>query len=112
MPTPTRSVFDVVTDFLATGPSDEALLAYRLPADLQARLDSLRQIDATGRLTAAQREELGDYRFVEDVLTRLRAKIKERLEREKGGNCVESANEETIADPNEQNEQNVQEETS
>lgn len=116
MHAPTRSVFDVVTDFLASQPSDEALLAYRLPADSQARLDSLRQIDATSRLTAAQREELGDYRFVEDVLTRLRAKIKARLEREKGGNCaesqLESKHEETIADPNVQNEQNVQEETS
>ncbi|MDE2950906.1 MAG: hypothetical protein OXT68_09060 [Chloroflexota bacterium] len=91
MDAPTRTVFDVVTDFLASRPTDEEMLAYRIPADQQARLDSLIETDATSRLTAAQREELGDFRFVADVLTLLRAKIRRRLVQENGDNCGEAS---------------------
>ena len=56
------------------------MLAYELPPEQQARLIALVEIDTNSRLTAAQREELGDYRFVEDVLARVKVKIKQRLE--------------------------------
>ncbi|MCY4536993.1 MAG: hypothetical protein OXE52_02050 [Chloroflexi bacterium] len=102
------TVFDVVTDFLASRPTDEEMLAYVIPPDLQARLDSLIEIDATSRLTAAQREELGDFRFVDDVMTRLRAKIKGRLEQENSDNCgdagAESGGGASTADADEQEE--------
>ncbi len=87
MDAPERSVFDVVTDFLANQPSDEELLAYELPPDQQTRLDELIEIDSTSRLSAAQREELGDFRFVEDVMARVKVKIKQRLEQR--DNCSE-----------------------
>ena len=77
MDAPERSVFDVVTDFLA----------YELPPDQQTRLDELIEIDSTSRLSAAQREELGDFRFVEDVMARVKVKIKQRLEQR--DNCSE-----------------------
>jgi len=38
---PVQTVFDVLTDFLATQPSLEDLLAYHLPDDLQARVGEL-----------------------------------------------------------------------
>ncbi len=79
-----RSVFDVVTDFLARQPTDEALLAYALPSDLQARHDELKSIAANSRLSAAQREELGDFRFVEEVMARVKVKIKQRQAQERG----------------------------
>lgn len=108
MDAPTRTVFDVVTDFLAARPTDEDMLAYRIPADLQARLDSLIEIDATSRLTAAQREELGDFRFVDDVLTRLRAKIRRRLEQKNGNDggeaSAEGGSEASSADDGKQEE--------
>ncbi len=88
MDAPERSVFDVVTDFLANQPSDEELLAYELPPDQQTRLDELIEIDSTSRLSAAQREELGDFRFVEDVMARVKVKIKQRLEQR--DNCSEA----------------------
>ncbi len=81
---PTRTVFDVVTDFFASQPTDEELLAYELPPQQQARLDGLIEIDANSRLTAAQREELGDYRFVEDILARVKVKVTQRLKQERG----------------------------
>ena len=83
MSKPSRAVFDVVTDFLANQPSDEELLAYQLPPEQQARLDELLVIDTNSRLTAVQREELGDFRFVEDVMARVKVKIKRRLEQAK-----------------------------
>ena len=94
MDAPPRSVFDVVTDFFASQPTDEELLAYELPQRQQARLDDLIEIDANSRLTAAQREELGDYRFVEDILARVKVKIKQRLEQEQS----DSGDEATPAD--------------
>ena len=84
MDAPARDVFDVVTDFLANRPTDEELLAYEIPPEQQARLDELVGIDTNSRLTAAQRDELGDYRFVEDVLARVKVKIKQRLAKEQG----------------------------
>ncbi len=87
MDTPTKTVFDVVTDFLASKPSDEEVLAYHIPPDLQARLDALVEIKTTSRLTAAQREELGDFRFAGDVMTRLKAKIKLRLKQKDSNDC-------------------------
>ena len=63
------------------------MLAYEIPSDLSARLDALLEIDSTSRLTAAQREELGDFRFVEDVMTRVKAKIRLRLEQENSDDC-------------------------
>ena len=96
MDAPTREVFDVVTDFFASQPTDEDMLAYEIPPEQQARLDELVEIDNTSRLTAAQREELGDYRFVEDILKRVKAKVRQRLERERsddGGDDADSASE-------------------
>lgn len=34
-----RTVFDVITDFLATEPSPQEIIAYHLPDDLQQRAD-------------------------------------------------------------------------
>ena len=36
-----RDVFAVITDFLSSDPSDEELLSYKLPDDLQERLGQL-----------------------------------------------------------------------
>lgn len=84
MDAPAKDVFDVVTDFFASQPTDEDMLAYEIPPEQRARLDELIEIDTNSRLSAAQREELGDYRFVEDVLARVKVKIKQRLEQERG----------------------------
>ena len=81
---PTRTVFDVVTDFFASQPTDEDMLAYEIPPEQQARLDELIETNTNSRLTAAQREELGDYRFVEDILARVKVKVTQRLKQERG----------------------------
>lgn len=72
------------------------MLAYELPPEQQERLAELIAIDANSRLTAAQREELGDFRFVEDVMARVKVKIKRRLESEDGD--TDEANTESAED--------------
>ena len=57
------------------------------------------------RLTAAQREELGDYRFVEDVMARVKVKIKQRLVKQQGDTSGEAGAEPTL--DNAQDEENV-----
>ena len=47
----TRTVFDVITDFLAADPTPEELITYHLPDDLQARVDRLVERNADGQLT-------------------------------------------------------------
>ena len=95
MDAPARTVFDVVTDFLANRPTDAELLAYEIPPEQQARLDELVAIDTNSRLSAAQREELGDYRFVEDVMARVKAKIKQRLAKQQDESSGETETEST-----------------
>ena len=38
---PVRTVFGEIIDFLATNPTPEAIIAYRLPDDLEARAHEL-----------------------------------------------------------------------
>ena len=40
-PASTRTVFDVITDFLISDPIPEAILEYRLPAELEQRARQL-----------------------------------------------------------------------
>ena len=46
-PAPARTVFDVITDFLASEPASQAILEYRLPAELEVRALQLRQLRVT-----------------------------------------------------------------
>lgn len=48
--TETHTVFDVTTDFLASDPTPEQLIACRLPDDLQARVDWLVERNGEGLL--------------------------------------------------------------
>lgn len=76
------SVFDVITDFLASEPSVEALLAYHLPAELQARVDELVERNGEGQLTFDEQQELFDYMRADEMMALLKAKTKLRLRKE------------------------------
>jgi len=56
---PTRTVFDVITDFLATNPTPEEILAYHLPDDLQQRAHQLLDKNGEGELTSEEQKEIG-----------------------------------------------------
>jgi len=80
--TPTRTVFDAVTDFLATEPSPQEIIAYHLPDDLQQRADYLADRNGEGLLTSEEREELVEILNVDQMFSLLKTKMKLKLKRQ------------------------------
>lgn len=76
---PVRSVFGEITDFLATNPTPEAIIAYQLPDDLQERAHYLLDLNGEGELTPEERDEMFDFVRVDDMMTLLKAKMKLKL---------------------------------
>lgn len=79
---PVHTIFDVITDFLASEPTSEALLAYHLPDDLQARVDELIERNGEGQLTFDEQQELFDYMRADEMMALLKAKTKLRLQKQ------------------------------
>lgn len=79
---PPRTVFDEITDFLATEPSPQEIIAYHLPEDLQARLDQLLDKNGEGLLTYAEREELTEFLNVDEVFSLLKTKMKLKVKKQ------------------------------
>jgi len=80
---PIRTVFDVITDFLATEPSPQEIIAYHLPDDLQQRADYLAEQNGEDALTYAEREELDEYLKVNRMFSLLKTKMKLKLKKTK-----------------------------
>lgn len=76
---PTRAVFDVITDFLASDPTPEAIIAYRLPSELEERGLELLQRNREGRLTFDEQLEMFDFIRADDMMTLLKAKTRRKL---------------------------------
>lgn len=74
-----RTVFDAITDFLASEPTPEELIAYHLPDDLQARVDELVERNGEGQLTFDEQQELYDFMRADEIMALLKAKTKLRL---------------------------------
>jgi len=77
--TPTQTVFDVWTDFLASEPTKQELLDYHLPDDLQARIDALVEKNGEGQLTFDEQQELYDFIRADEMMGLLKAKTRHRL---------------------------------
>ncbi|MCY3834375.1 MAG: hypothetical protein OXG85_15280 [Chloroflexi bacterium] len=75
---PARDVFAVITEFLVDDPSDEALLAYKLPDDLQKRVSHLLYLNRESELTCEQRHELDDFVYADNMISLLKTKIRLR----------------------------------
>lgn len=76
----TVNVFDEITDFLSSNPSDEEILAYRLPDVLQARAIDLLERNAEDELSFDEEQEMYDYIRVDDMMSLLKAKTRLRME--------------------------------
>lgn len=72
----TRTLKDVVTDFLASAPSLDEIAAYRLPSDLQARAHLLLSKNQEGSLTSEERAEMDEFRQIDHLLTLVKAKAR------------------------------------
>ena len=78
---PTRTVFDVITDFLVSEPSPQEIIAYHLPDDLQQRLDDLLDKNGEDLLTPGEREELQEFLNADEMFSLLKTKIKLKLKK-------------------------------
>jgi hypothetical protein len=76
---PTRTVFDVITDFLATDPSAQEIIDYAMPEDLQARADYLAERNGEGKLSYEEERELHEFVNADDMFSLLKTKMKLKL---------------------------------
>ena len=74
-----RDVFAVITEFLAEDPSDDELLAYKLPDDLQKRVHHLLDLNGEDELTCEERHELNDFMRANRMITTLKISTELRL---------------------------------
>lgn len=73
---PRSEIFEEVLDFLASAPSQEAIIAYRVPASLDDRLHHLLDKNNTTRLTAEEQDELEEFLRMNRLLMRLKARAR------------------------------------
>lgn len=73
---PARSVFSKITDFLATNPTPQEIIAYQLPDDLQSRAHDLLERNGEDQLTGEEHEEMLDFVRVDEMMSLLKAKIR------------------------------------
>ncbi len=78
-PAPARTVFDVITDFLASAPTSQAILDYRLPSELEARARQLLNRKHEDQLTFDEELEMYDFIRADDMMTLLKAKTRLKL---------------------------------
>ena len=78
---PVRSVFGEITDFLATNPTPEEIISYRLPDDLQARAHELLDKNSAGELRPEEHNEMMDFARIDNMMTLLKAKMKLKLKK-------------------------------
>ena len=77
--TPVRTIFDVITDFLATEPSPQEIIDYHLPDDLQERADYLAEQNGEDLLTPVESEELREFMNADEMFSLLKTKMKLKL---------------------------------
>ena len=78
---PIRTVFGVITDFLVSDPTSEEIIAYRLPADLEARAHDLLERNGEGELSPDEIEEMHDFMRADEMMSLLKAKTRLKLKR-------------------------------
>ena len=73
-PAKTLTVFGVITDFLATNPTPQAILDFDLPESLHARAADLLERNADDVLSTDEKEELFDFVKADEMMSLLKAK--------------------------------------
>jgi len=73
---PVRSAFVEITEFLATNPTPEAILAFKLSESMQHRATELAEKNGEGELTPDEHEEMMDFVRIDQMMTLLKAKMR------------------------------------
>ena len=64
---PVKTVFDAITDFLASDPTSQEIIAYHMPDEFQQRLDELLERNGEGQLTFD--DQFDGEKFNSDIVT-------------------------------------------
>lgn len=75
---PERTVSDVVTDFLSSTPTLEAIASYRLPDDLQQRAHELLEKNRDGTMSQEERHKMEEFRHMDHLMTLIKTKARLR----------------------------------
>lgn len=73
---PVRTVFGEITDFLATNPTPEEIIAYQLPEALQARAIELLEKNSEGELSREEHDEMIDFVRIDQMMSLLKIKMR------------------------------------
>jgi len=65
----------VFTDFLASHPTDEDILAFQLPGEIDARVQHLVSKNSAGTMTPDERGELAEYERIDAYAGLLKTKV-------------------------------------
>ena len=76
---PVRSVFSEITDFLATNPTPEEIIAYHLPDELRERAQHLLELNGEDELTPEEHEEMIDFVRIDQMMSLLKIKMRIKL---------------------------------
>jgi hypothetical protein len=76
---PDKPLKDVVADFLASAPTPEEIIAFRLPEPLQERAHMLLDKNREGSITPDERAELDEFLQIEHFMTVVKAKARLKL---------------------------------
>lgn len=75
------TVYEDLLDILAEGADLDRLLAFRLPVEKQARLDTLLERNREGQLTDDDAAELDTFEHVEHIVRLLKAHLLQKHKR-------------------------------
>lgn len=78
-PASTSPVWLEAIDFLASGPTSQALIDFKLSGEAQARLEELLDWHRSGSLTPQESEELVAYRQINHLFILLKARARHNL---------------------------------
>lgn len=81
---PPRTIFGVITDFLASDPTPQDILAYRFPPELEARAHDLLERNGEGGLEFEEQQEMYDFMRAEEMMSLLKAKTRLKLKKAGG----------------------------
>ena len=76
---PTKTVFDIITDFLAMNPTPQEILDFKLPDDLQIRASELLDRNGEDLLTYDEELEMMDFVRANDMMSLLKAKTRQKM---------------------------------
>jgi hypothetical protein len=76
---PPDTLFDVITDFLATEPTADQIIAYRLPQALEQRALDLLERNRQNVLTPEERAEMDEFLRINHLINMLKYKVRLKL---------------------------------